>query len=223
MAHCLRSTNYVNLIVGSKQPTPIWLSPEEAELHCVAGASVFKFASTDDGLDPDVVLCGIGTETTFEVIAAASYLKKRIPELRVRVVNVTDLMVLEVPGAHPHALSEADFNALFTPDRRIHFNYHGYTKELQSLLFGRKNLERITIEGYREEGSTTTPADLLMLNHLSRYHVAIEAVRGASLFNKKVALEQTVIVAELNHKIAKHRQYIYEHGEGKESVETMEF
>lgn len=160
MAHCLRSTNYVNLIVGSKQPTPVWLSPEEAELHCIAGASVFKFASRDEGVYPDVVLVGIGNETTHEVIAASAYLKKRLPNMRIRVVNVTDLMVLGVPGGHPHALDESSFDALLTSDREVIFNYHGYAQELRGLLFGRKRTERFVIEGYREEGSTTTPFDV---------------------------------------------------------------
>lgn len=156
----LRSRNYTNLMVGSKQPTPVWLSPDEADTHCKAGASVWKFASTDEGLHPDVVLCGIGTEVTFEVIAAASWLRKHVPEMRVRVVNVTDLMVLGAEGTHPHAIDAAGFEALFTDNKNVHFNYHGYVTELRGLLFGRERLERVSIEGYREEGSTTTPFDV---------------------------------------------------------------
>jgi xylulose-5-phosphate/fructose-6-phosphate phosphoketolase len=165
----LNAKNYVNLMVGSKQPTPVWLSPEEAHMHCVAGASVWKFASTDEGVEPDVyaipflryrvqsniassVLVGIGVEVTFEVIAAAALLKKEVPHLRVRVVNVTDLMVLSPEMTHPHALKNGDFKGIFTEDKPIHFNYHGYTSELKGLLFGRPNLDRITVNGYNEEG-----------------------------------------------------------------------
>ena len=116
---------------------PVWLSPDEAESHCRAGGSIWKFCSTEEGLNPDVVLVGIGAEIMFEVIQAASILRKLIPELRVRVINVTDLMILENEGLHPHALSTDAFDNLFTPDKPIHFNYHGYTTGLKGLLFGR--------------------------------------------------------------------------------------
>ncbi|KAF8842103.1 D-xylulose 5-phosphate/D-fructose 6-phosphate phosphoketolase [Paxillus ammoniavirescens] len=161
LAHCLRAKNYINLMVGSKQPTSVWLSPEEADRHCVAGASVWKFASVDEGINPDVVLVGIGTEVTFEVIAAAALLRKLVPALRVRVVNVTDLMILGPHGSHPHALSNGDFDTLFTKDRPIIVNYHGYPIEVKGLVFGRPGiLDRISIEGYREEGTTTSPFDV---------------------------------------------------------------
>lgn len=145
IAHCLRAKNYINLIIGSKNPTPVWLSPEEAENHCIAGASVWKFASTDDGLDPDVVLVGCGTEVTFEVIAAASLLKKDVPELRVRVANVTDLMILPGNRSHPHSLDNEAFESLFTNDKPIIFNFHGYPSVIRTLLFDRPNSQRITV------------------------------------------------------------------------------
>jgi xylulose-5-phosphate/fructose-6-phosphate phosphoketolase len=190
MAHCLRAKNYVNLMVGSKQPTPVWLDAEEAERHCIAGASTWRFASTDDGANPDVyvvlicqvirflsrrsltsaydsILVGIGVEVTFEVIAAAALLREVCPALRVRVVNVTDLMVLGPEGTHPHALTDDDFFALFTADRPIHFNFHGYPIELKGLLFGRPSLHRVTIEGYREEGTTTSPFDVRQIDDIS--------------------------------------------------------
>jgi xylulose-5-phosphate/fructose-6-phosphate phosphoketolase len=112
-------------MVGSKQPAAVWLTPEEADAHCQAGASVWSWASTDKGVNPDVVICGIGCEMMFEVVTAAAHLRKRAPELRVRVVNVTDLMVLGATGTHPHAMSNDTFNAMFTEDKHIHFNYHG--------------------------------------------------------------------------------------------------
>lgn len=225
VAHCLRAKNYVNLMVGSKQPTPVWLSPDEADRHCIAGASVWKFASVDDGTDPDVVLVGIGVEVTFEVIAAAAMLRRRLPAMRVRVVNVTDLMILEPYGAHPHALSQANFVGLFTNDRPIHFNYHGYPGELKSLLFGRPNLDRVTIEGYGEEGTTTSPFSMMLLNHTSRYHVAVHAVKGAALRNPRVAIDLHEVVSEMLHQAEKDKEYVLRHGadrEGTFDVPTFE-
>ncbi|MCJ1473043.1 hypothetical protein MMC13_001692 [Lambiella insularis] len=208
IAHCLQSKNYVNLMVGSKQPAPVFLSGEEAEAHCRAGVSVWKFASTDDGLDPDVVLVGIGAEIMFEVIEAAAMLRELTPTLRVRVVNVTDLLVLELYGSHPHALSLSDFDALFTADRPIHINYHGYAKELQGLLWGRPNLQRISIASYSEEGSTTTPFDMMLRNSVSRYHVAEAAIRGGATRNEKVRLDQHKLLSLIRHDISETQKYI---------------
>lgn len=195
-------------MIGSKQPTPVFLSPDEAESHCRAGASIWRFASTHDGLDPDVVLVGIGTELTFEVIQAAALLRKIVPELRVRVVNVTDLMILGAESTHPHALSDDTFDALFTSDRRIHFNYHGYSTELKGLLFGRPRLERVTMATYMEEGSTTTPFDMMLVNGVSRFHVARAAVRGGSIRNEKVRLRQQELLTGFDHDISSTRKYI---------------
>jgi xylulose-5-phosphate/fructose-6-phosphate phosphoketolase len=212
--HCLRSRNYVNLMVGSKQPTPVFLSPGEAAVHCRAGASIWKFCSTDEGLNPDVVLVGVGSELMFEVIYAAAILRKRMPELRVRVINVTDLMVLENQGAHPHALSTGGFDALFTPDVPIHFNYHGYNTEIQGLLFGRPGLDRVSIAGYIEEGSTTTPFNMMLVNKVSRFHVAKAAVQGAAKRNEKVGLRCQELLSELDMNIRETSKYIIEHGNG---------
>ncbi|KIJ14307.1 hypothetical protein PAXINDRAFT_176841 [Paxillus involutus ATCC 200175] len=213
LAHCLRAKNYINLMVGSKQPTSVWLSPEEADRHCVAGASAWKFASTDEGINPDVVLVGIGTEVTFEVIAAAALLRKLVPALRVRVVNVTDLMILGPHGSHPHALSNGDFDALFTKDRPIIVNYHGYPIEVKGLVFGRPGIDRMSIEGYREEGTTTSPFDMLLCNHVSRYHVAAAAVRAGALFNAVVSTEAHLNASYLMHLAQKDKEYIYREGQ----------
>ncbi|KAL9129582.1 MAG: hypothetical protein Q9217_002002 [Psora testacea] len=212
LSHCLRSKNYVNLMVGSKQPQTVFLSTEEADSHCRAGASVWKFASTDSGLDPDVVIVGIGAELTFEVIKAAAVLREIAPSLRVRVINVTDLMILSHEGDHPHALSHDDFDALFTPDRPIHFNYHGYGNELKGLLFGRPNLHRLTIEAYAEEGSTTTPLDMMLRNRVSRYHVVEAAIRGAAIRNEKVRLDMHETLSSIRHDLVKVQEYIMRTG-----------
>lgn len=199
-------------MVGSKQPQPVFLSVEEADKHCQAGASVWKFASTDEGLSPDVVLVGIGSELTFEVVVAAAILRRMCPALRVRVVNVTDLMILEAETLHPHSLSNDEFSALFTPDKPIHFNYHGYANEIRGLLFGRNNLARVSIASYKEEGSTTTPFDMMLRNGVSRYHVMEAAVKGAAKKNEKVALEMTSLLGEIRHQVSKVHEYIMETG-----------
>jgi xylulose-5-phosphate/fructose-6-phosphate phosphoketolase len=212
VAHCLRAKNYINLMVGSKQLTTVWLSPEEADRHCVAGASVWKFASVDEGVDPDVVLVGIGTEVTFEVIAAAALLRKSIPALRVRVVNVTDLMILGPWGSHPHALSNEHFDSLFTPDKPVIINYHSYPVEVRGLIFGRPILDRISIRGYQEEGTTTSPFDMMLCNDVSRYHVAAGAVRAAALHNAKVAVVAHEMASHFMHLAETDKKYIYREG-----------
>ncbi|ESK95873.1 phosphoketolase [Moniliophthora roreri MCA 2997] len=224
VTHCLRAKNYINLMVGSKQPTPVWLSREEADRHCIAGVSVWKFASVDSGIDPDVVLVGIGVEVTFEVIAAAALLRQLAPELRVRVVNVTDLMILGAPGSHPHALTELAFDTLFTKNRPIHFNYHGYPIELKGLLFGRPLLDRVTIEGYNEEGTTTSPFDMMLCNRTSRYHVASAAVSSGALHNSRVAVYAHEVESYLKHQAQKDRDYILANGQDPpDTFETPQF
>ena len=216
---CMKSKNYVNLMVGSKQPSAVLLSADEAENHCRAGASVWRFASTDEGLNPDVV----GTELTFEVIAAAMLLKVKAPGIRIRVVNVTDLMIPGAESSHPHSLTEDDFDSLFTADVPIHFNYHGYGYELKGLLFGRPNLGRVSIASYIEEGSTTTPFNMMLLNETSRFHVAKAAVKGAAKRNEKVRLRQHELLSELDHEIRSMRKTIIETKTGRSFQQRMMF
>ncbi|KAF1983075.1 putative phosphoketolase [Aulographum hederae CBS 113979] len=221
VGHCLRSKNYINLMVGSKQPSPVFFSVDEADAHCRAGASIMKNVSTDAGASPDVVLVGIGAEITFEVVAAAALLKELAPTLRVRVVNVTDLMVLDSEGKHPHALSHEDFNALFTEDKPVHFNYHGYAAELKGLLFGREQMGRVSVAAYMEEGTTTTPFDMMLCNKVSRYDVAEHAIRGAARSgNEEVKMELGTLVAELGHRVREIRKYILK--EGKDPDDTYD-
>ncbi|KAH7927923.1 D-xylulose 5-phosphate/D-fructose 6-phosphate phosphoketolase [Leucogyrophana mollusca] len=218
VSHCLRAKNYVNLMVGSKQPSPVWLSPDEADRHCIAGASIWKFASVDEGVDPDVVLVGIGVEVTFEVIAAAALLRKLVPALRVRVVNVTDLMILGPHGSHPHALSDEDFDTLFTKDRHVIINYHGYPIEVKGLLFGRPGIGRVIIEGYIEEGTTTSPFDMMLCNHTSRYDVAAAAVRAGALFNAHVSTDAHESASFIEHVASKDKEYILQEGKDPEGT-----
>lgn len=160
------------------------------------------------------VLVGVGVEVTFEVIAAAALLRKLIPALRVRVVNVTDLMILAPSGSHPHSLTDDAFDTLFTKDKNVHFNYHGYPIELKGLLWGRPNLDRITMEGYNEEGTTTSPFDMMLCNRTSRFDVAIAAIRGGARVNSKVAVDAHQLSAYVRHLAQKEKAYILENGKG---------
>jgi len=218
IAHCLNAKNYINLIIGSKQDTRVWLSTEEASEHCKRGASIWEFASVDAGKNPDVVLVGIGVELTFEVIAAAVMLRELVPELRVRVVNVTDLMVLGAYGTHTHALTDEAFDELFTPDKRVHFSFHGYPIELQGLLFGRPHGGRISVEGYQEEGTTTTPLAMLALNKVSRYDVAKIAIQAGRKGNAHVDSVADKLLQGIDKKVKDFWAYIYENGKDPDGI-----
>ncbi|KAL7920892.1 XFP N-terminal domain-containing protein [Trichoderma austrokoningii] len=221
--HCLSSKNYVNLMIGSKQPTPVYLSVEDATQHCKNGISVWRFASTFNGEDPDVVLVGIGVEVTFEVIKAAELLSKLVPELRIRVVNVTDLLVLPDESHHPHALDTKDFEAIFTLDKPVCFNYHGYATELQGLLFGRPALHRMTVEGYKEEGSTTTPFDMMLVNGVSRFNVASRALKASARHNDGIRERLSALLDKIDEDMASVKDYITEHGKDPDDVYELEF
>jgi xylulose-5-phosphate/fructose-6-phosphate phosphoketolase len=173
--HCLRSRHYVNVIVAGKQPAPQWLTMDEAILHCTRGVGIWDFASNDGG-DPDVVLGCAGDVPTVETLAAVDLLRQHVPELRVRVVNVVDLMRLQPPSEHPHGLSDREFDSLFTTDRPIVFAYHGYPWLIHRLTYRRTNHGNLHVRGYKEEGTTTTPFDMVMLNDLDRFHLVIDVI-----------------------------------------------
>jgi xylulose-5-phosphate/fructose-6-phosphate phosphoketolase len=175
--HCLRSRNYVNLIVIDKQPQLQWLDMDEAIRHCARGASVWQWASNDQGGEPDVVLAAAGDIPTLEAVAAAWWLRRHAPEMKVRVVNVVDLMTLFPREHHPHGMSETQFVELFTEDRPVVFAFHGYQRAIHEIVHGRPNAERFHVRGFNEQGTTTTPFDMVVLNEMSRYHLCIEALR----------------------------------------------
>ncbi|WP_126548216.1 phosphoketolase family protein [Dictyobacter kobayashii] len=218
MDHCLQSKGKVNLIIANKQRMPQWLSMDEAIAHCRAGASIWSWASTDDGVDPDVVLVGIGDNLTLEVLAAAQILRDELPELRVRVVNVTDLFILENESDHPHGLNQDMFEALFTKDRPVIINFHGYPSAVKQLLFGRHNIDRLIINGYREEGTTTTPFDMNVRNGTSRYHLVIQAIRQAAAHNPRVAARVNERVSHYEYRLTEHRNYIQAHGSDPQEI-----
>ena len=208
MEHCLASTGYINLVVASKQDLPQWLSLPEARAHARAGASVWGWAGSDGGGEPDVVLASAGTIPTIETLAAAQLLSQDVPELRVRVVNVTDLLSMSHPDDHPHGVSTDEFEALFTSDGPVVFDFHGYASAIHQLLHHRPEPERFHVKGYVEEGTTTTPFDLLVMNGVSRYQLVIEALRRARGWSSSVG----GLIDRYEERLRAHRRYIVEHG-----------
>lgn len=221
--HCLKSKNYINLVVCNKLEMPQWLTMDEAINHCRAGASIWKWASVDDGVDPDVVMVGFSDILTVEVLAAAQLLRKEVPALRVRVVNVTDLLVLESESLHPHGLDQGMFNALFTQNCPVIFNFHGYPSALKQLLFHRGDTARFTINGYREEGTTTTPFDMLVRNGASRFHLVNQAIRLASVNNPDVAAVAMEKVSMFDYILKDHHRYIVENGEDPDNIKNWKW
>src|SRR6266568_2539598 len=174
--HCLRSRHYVNVIVAGKQPQWNWLSMDEAIIHCTRGAGIWEWASNDSPGEPDVVMACCGDTPTLETLAAVSLLRSHLPDLKVRVVNVVDLMRLQPETEHPHGMSDAEFDALFTTDKPVIFAYHGYPWLIHRLTYRRTNHENLHVRGYKEEGTTTTPFDMVMLNDLDRFHLVIDVI-----------------------------------------------
>ena len=207
--HCLRSRQYVNVIIAGKQPQLQFLTMEQAVEHCTKGIGIWDWASSDDGQEPDVVMACAGDVPTMETLAAVMILKSRFPDLRIRVVNVVDLMRLKDQRAHPHGLPDEDFDALFTSHAPVVFAYHGYPTLIHRLTYRRMNHANMHVHGYQEEGTTTTPFDMCVLNELDRYHLAIDVIdRVPRLRDVSAHVRE-----ELRNALIDHRSYIREHGE----------
>jgi xylulose-5-phosphate/fructose-6-phosphate phosphoketolase len=208
--HCLRSVDYVNVVVAGKQPAPNWLSMPDAIAHCTRGIGVFDWAGTErEGEEPDVVLGCAGDIPTLEVLAAADILRRRLPDLAVRVVNAVDLMRLQSEDEHPHGLSDREYDALFTTDKPVIFAYHGYPWLIHRLTYRRAGHDNLHVRGYKEEGTTTTPFDMVMLNDLDRYHLVIDVLdRVPGLAAREAGFRQEMVDARL-----RARQYTRDHGE----------
>jgi xylulose-5-phosphate/fructose-6-phosphate phosphoketolase len=212
--HCLRSRDYINVIVAGKQPALNWLPMEQAILHCTRGIGIFEWASSDSGADPDVVLACAGDVPTLETLAAADLLRRHFPELRVRVVNVVDLMRLQPDTEHPHGLSDAEYDAIFTTDRPVVFAFHGYPYLIHRLAYRRHGHDHLHVRGYREEGTTTTPFDMVMLNDLDRYHLVMDVIDRVPALGGRVAhIRQQMVDLRL-----RTRAYTREHGEDPPEV-----
>jgi xylulose-5-phosphate/fructose-6-phosphate phosphoketolase len=213
--HCLRSRNYVNVIVAGKQPAPQWLDMDAAVKHCTAGIGIWTWASNDQGDgDPDVVMACCGDVPTMETLAAVSLMRQHLPQLKVRVVNVVDLMKLQPPTEHPHGLSDYEFDGLFTADRPIIFAFHGYPYLIHRLTYRRTNHGNLHVRGYKEQGTTTTPFDMVVMNDLDRFHLVGDVIdRVPSLGSRAAYLKQFV-----REKLIEHKHYIREHGEDMPQV-----
>src|SRR5206468_2377643 len=199
--HCLRSRNYVNVVVAGKNAQPQWLSMEDAVRLCSAGLGILEFASNDQGVEPDVVMGCAGDVPTIETLAATAWLRSNIPDLKLRVVNVVDLMTLQPSTEHPHGISDKEYDSLFTRDKPIIFAYHGYPWLIHRLTYRRAN-QQIHVRGYKEEGTTTTPFDMCVLNEIDRFHLAMDVIdRVPALAYEAAHLRQT-----LRDKLSDHRE-----------------
>ncbi|MBK5282017.1 MAG: phosphoketolase family protein [Nitrospiraceae bacterium] len=207
--HCLRSRNHVNVIVAGKQPAPQWLNMDEAITHCAAGIGIWKWASSDKDSEPDVVMACCGDVPTLETLAAVSLLRAYLPNVKVRVVNVVDLMKLQPPREHPNGLSDKDFDALFTTDKPIIFAFHGYPWLIHRLTYRRTNHKNLHVRGYKEEGTTSTPFDMVVMNDLDRFHLVADVIDRIPLHGSRADYTKQA----LRDKRFEHKQYIAKHGE----------
>ena len=207
--HCLRSRNYVNVVVAGKQPSPQWLTMDEAIKHCSEGLGIWEWASNDKGHEPDVVMACCGDIPTLETLAAVQLLRQYLPDLKVRVINVVNLMKLQSESEHPHGLSDRDFDALFTKDKPVIFAFHGYPTLIHRLTYRRTNHVNIHVRGYNEEGTTSTPFDMVVMNKLDRFHLVEDVIDRLPQLGAKAAYFKQA----LRQKLLDHRHYIEEHGD----------
>jgi xylulose-5-phosphate/fructose-6-phosphate phosphoketolase len=206
--HCLRSRNYINVVVAGKQPAPTLLDMDAAALHCARGLGIWDWAGNDNG-DPDVVLAAAGDVPTTEVLAATDLLRRHLPDLKVRVVNVVDLMRLQPPTEHPHGLPDPEFDAIFTTDRPVIFAYHGYPTLIHRLTYRRTGHDHLHVRGFNEEGTTTTPFDMVVLNDMDRFHLVMDVIdRTPGLARRAAVLRQLMV-----DKRAEHRAYVRRTGD----------
>jgi xylulose-5-phosphate/fructose-6-phosphate phosphoketolase len=217
--HCLRSRDYVNVIVAGKAPSLQWLDMNAAIAHCTNGAGIWSWASSDQGQVPDVVMACCGDVPTLETLAAVSLLRRDLPDLKIRVVNVVDLMTLQPASEHPHGLSDRDFDSLFTIDRPVVFAFHGYPWLIHRLTYRRTNHANMHVRGYKEEGTTTTPFDMTVLNDLDRFHLAMDVLdRVPRLCDISAHFKQT-----LRDKLIEHKRYVTTHGEDMPEIRNWKW
>ena len=216
--HCVKSKNYINVIVASKHERPQWLTMEEAVKHCTKGIGIWDWASTDNGENPDIVMACCGDTPTLETLAAVSILKENYPELKIRVINVVDLMKLESNAKHPHGLTEDEYDMLFTKDKPIIFAFHGYPSLIHQLVYRREN-KNIHVHGYKEEGTITTPFDMRVQNELDRYHLVMDALKYLDILgDRRASLNEWCI-----SKLLEHKAYIREYGEDMPIVKNWKW
>ena len=214
--HCLKSRNYVNVVVAGKQPSPQWLTMEQAVRHCEAGLGIWPWASNDRGGEPDVVMACCGDVPTLETLAAVKLLRHHAPELKIRVVNIVDLMTLQPPSEHPHGISDRDFDALFTVDKPIIFAFHGYPWLIHRLTYRRTGHDNIHVRGYKEEGTTTTPFDMCVINDLDRFHLVGDVIDRVPKLGERAAYAKQ----EIRDKLIDHREYISRYGDDMPEIKN---
>jgi xylulose-5-phosphate/fructose-6-phosphate phosphoketolase len=207
--HCLRSRNYVNVVVAGKQPSPQWLDMESALRHCTAGIGIWESASNDKGSEPDIVMACGGDVPTLKTLAEVDLLRQHLPNLKVRVINVVDLMKLQPSSEHPNGLNDFDFDVLFTKDKPVIFAYHGYPWLIHRLTYRRTNHPNFHVRGYKEEGTTTTPFDMCVLNDLDRFHLFEDVIDRVPHLGAKAAYEKQMV----RDKLIEHREYVRTYGE----------
>jgi xylulose-5-phosphate/fructose-6-phosphate phosphoketolase len=217
--HCIRSRHYVNVIVAGKQPAPQWLDMDAAIKHCTVGLGIWEWASNDQGTEPDVVMACCGDVPTLETLAAVDFLRGAIPDLKIRVVNVVDLMTLQPASEHPHGLSDSEFDSIFTKDRPVVFAFHGYPWLIHRLTYRRKNHENLHVRGYKEEGTTTTPFDMTVLNDLDRFHLAMDVIDRVPRIQKVAAHQKQT----LRNRLIEHKLYIASHGDDMPEIRNWKW
>jgi len=216
MDHCLRSRHYVNVVVAGKHPAPQWLSMDAAINHCSEGIGIWQWASNDQQSEPDVVMACAGDVPTLETLAAVSILRRELPDLKVRVVNVVDLMKLQPQSEHPHGLSDYDFDALFTKDKPVIFAFHAYPWLIHRLTYRRHNHDNVHVRGYKEEGTITTPFDMAVLNDMDRFHLVIDTINRLP----RIGSRGDHLKQRLQDKLVEHKQYIDKHGEDMPEIKN---
>jgi xylulose-5-phosphate/fructose-6-phosphate phosphoketolase len=212
--HCLRSRHYVNVIVAGKQPALQWLDMESAIRHCTTGVGIWDWASNDQGGEPDAVIASAGDVPTLEALAAVDLLRQHFPDIRIRFVNVVDLMILQPSNEHPHGLSDYEFDSIFTTDKPVIFAYHGYPWLIHRLTYRRTNHSNLHVRGYKEEGTTTTPFDMAVLNDLDRFHLAGDVIDRVPRLQRIGAHFKEF----LRGKLIEHKQYIVQHGDDMPAI-----
>ena len=216
--HCIKSKNYVNAIVASKHPSCQWLTMEQAVKHCTQGIGIWEWASNDRGEEPDVVMACCGDTPTLEIMAAVTILRDEMPELKIRVVNVVDLFKLESDHKHPHGLSDAEYDAIFTKDKPVIFAFHGYPTLIHELTYGRHN-HNVSVHGYQEEGTITTPFDMRVQNQIDRFNLVKDAIMHLPQLGNK----GSYLIQKMNDKLVEHKQYIAEYGQDLEEIRNWEW